>query len=187
MREVNLQTDTKRLEPCEDDPRADVYYLAEKIGIHQLYALVVQLRGEPEPREDDKGCSNCMYSGRPTYKSPCSECHDNSQWEMKSFSRSHENDTECEDAVSRNEFLKRIEPYNTSCKMDKALYNFAFNKIISCSSATPKARTGKWLINSDGYYPYCSECKAEPKSGEMTDFCPNCGADMRGEQDEPDK
>lgn len=38
-------------EPC-DDPRADVYYLAEKIGIHRLYALVVELRGEPEPCED---------------------------------------------------------------------------------------------------------------------------------------
>ena len=38
-------------EPC-DDPRADVYYLAEKIGIHRLYALVVELRGEPDPCED---------------------------------------------------------------------------------------------------------------------------------------
>ena len=38
-------------EPC-DDPRADVYNLAEKIGIHRLYALVVELRGEPEPCED---------------------------------------------------------------------------------------------------------------------------------------
>ena len=38
-------------EPC-DDQRADVYYLAEKIGIHRLYALVVELRGEPEPCED---------------------------------------------------------------------------------------------------------------------------------------
>lgn len=38
---------------------------------------------------------------------------------------------------------------------------------------------GEWIINSDGYYPYCSECRMEPKSGDMTDFCPNCGADMR--------
>ena len=45
---------------------------------------------------------------------------------------------------------------------------------------TPEPRRGKWLINSDGYYPYCSECKAEPKSGEMTDFCPKCGAKMEG-------
>lgn len=36
----------------EYDPKPDIYYLAEKIGIHRLYALVVQLRGEPEPCED---------------------------------------------------------------------------------------------------------------------------------------
>lgn len=40
---------------------------------------------------------------------------------------------------------------------------------------------GRWLINSDGYYPYCSECKEEPKHGEMTHYCPNCGARMDGE------
>lgn len=39
-------------------------------------------------------------------------------------------------------------------------------------------QTGRWLINSDGYYPYCSECKEEPKSGIMTHYCPNCGAKM---------
>ena len=42
---------------CEDDPRADVYYLAEKIGIHRLYSLVVDLRGEPEMR-------HCVSCGR---------------------------------------------------------------------------------------------------------------------------
>ena len=37
---------------------------------------------------------------------------------------------------------------------------------------------GKWLINCDGYYPYCSECKEEPKGGNMTKYCPHCGAKM---------
>ena len=37
---------------------------------------------------------------------------------------------------------------------------------------------GRWLINSDGYYPYCSVCKEEPKSGIMTHYCPNCGCRM---------
>ena len=37
---------------------------------------------------------------------------------------------------------------------------------------------GKWLICSDGYYPYCSECRNEPKSGIMTKYCPECGAKM---------
>lgn len=49
---------------------------------------------------------------------------------------------------------------------------------------TPSRPKGHWIINADGYYPYCSECKTEPKSGDMTDFCPSCGADMRGKQDE---
>lgn len=43
---------------------------------------------------------------------------------------------------------------------------------------------GRWLINSDGYYPYCSECKEEPKSGIMTHYCPNCGAAIDGKRKE---
>lgn len=46
----------------------------------------------------------------------------------------------------------------------------------------PTAEKARWLINPDGYYPYCSACLAEPQSGVMTDFCPNCGADMRGKR-----
>ena len=37
---------------------------------------------------------------------------------------------------------------------------------------------GEWLINPDGYYPYCSECKEESRSGYMTKYCPECGAKM---------
>lgn len=39
-------------------------------------------------------------------------------------------------------------------------------------------KQGEWLIGSDGYYPYCSECKEEPKGGNMTTYCPSCGAKM---------
>lgn len=39
--------------------------------------------------------------------------------------------------------------------------------------------TAEWLIYCDGYYPYCSHCKTEPRSGIMTDFCPTCGYKMR--------
>lgn len=34
------------------------------------------------------------------------------------------------DLISRSELLKRLEEWNTSDEMDKALYNFAFNRII---------------------------------------------------------
>ncbi len=43
---------------------------------------------------------------------------------------------------------------------------------------------GHWIISCDGYYPYCSECTKEPPGKEMTDYCPNCGAKMDGEEGE---
>lgn len=39
----------------------------------------------------------------------------------------------------------------------------------------------EWLICADGYYPYCSRCGKEPKNGELTNYCPDCGARMDGE------
>lgn len=41
-----------------------------------------------------------------------------------------------------------------------------------------KVKHGNWIICSDGYYPYCSVCHSEPKTGEMTKYCPECGAKM---------
>ena len=38
----------------------------------------------------------------------------------------------------------------------------------------------KWEICSDGYYPYCSNCTERP-NGELTKYCPNCGARMDGD------
>lgn len=40
----------------------------------------------------------------------------------------------------------------------------------------------EWKINPNGWYPYCSNCGEEPRGGFMTNFCPECGVDMRGEK-----
>lgn len=45
-------------------------------------------------------------------------------------------------------------------------------------------RHGRWIINCDGYYPYCSECKVEPDRGKMTPYCPICGARMDGVEED---
>lgn len=42
--------------------------------------------------------------------------------------------------------------------------------------------TAEWKINPDGWYPYCSNCGNEPRGGFLTNFCPECGVDMRGEK-----
>lgn len=57
-------------------------------------------------------------------------------------------------------------------------------KLAGYRQAESEKRKGHWLINSDGYYPYCSICNNEPKSRIMTDYCPNCGAYMKGESND---
>ncbi len=58
-------------------------------------------------------------------------------------------------------------------------YGEAINLIQNQPAAdVQEVRRGNWIINSDGYYPYCSECGSEPKSGELTLYCSYCGAIM---------
>lgn len=58
-------------------------------------------------------------------------------------------------------------------------YAAAFSEIRKLPAAdVARVVRGRWLINSDGYYPYCSVCKEEPKNGIMTHYCPNCGCKM---------
>lgn len=59
----------------------------------------------------------------------------------------------------------------------------ALDDVRLAINSEPDARVapvvhGHWSINSDGYYPQCSNCMREPESGKMTKFCSNCGAEM---------
>ena len=69
------------------------------------------------------------------------------------------------------------------------------NKITDRIKSAPTAdvvevRHGEWKIESDpindpkGYFIriVCSECGL--KTGQKSNYCPNCGADMRGKKDE---
>lgn len=61
-------------------------------------------------------------------------------------------------------------------------YRPAYSKLIVINGDIIK--NARWEICSDGYYPYCSNCKSEPKNGVMTKFCPSCGARMLGCENE---
>ena len=62
-------------------------------------------------------------------------------------------------------------------------------RILDIPSAEPERKTGKWIYDTervagDGwtYSQYhCSECGFQVIGG-LAKFCPNCGADMRGEE-----
>ena len=132
-------------EPC-DDPRADIYYLAEKIGIHRLYALVVELRGEPEP---------------------------------------------CEDAVSRAELLHIFEEncypvHYDHNSIDVGMTLPGIVEVLNiATSVTPKRKTGKWeRIPYSFAGGYRCSCCGQKTIENVWNFCPNCGADMRGKQND---
>lgn len=50
-------------------------------------------------------------------------------------------------------------------------------------SAEPQRMKGKWITISDGYVDVvkCDQCGKT--TDDISNFCPSCGADMRGEQD----
>ena len=60
-----------------------------------------------------------------------------------------------------------------------------FSEIIALPPAESERKKGKWIWDDEGYH--CSECwfHAHGNTLECMDgtyrFCPNCGADMRGE------
>lgn len=111
--------------------------------------------------------------------------------------------------ISRQGMLNRLEEWNTDDPTDKALYNFAWNRIIEqptielrceeCEAFNktrllipqPERKKGKWIMKYKGsaVTSYkCSECGRTVKDDTGYDvskdypFC-HCGADMREDQD----
>ena len=73
------------------------------------------------------------------------------------------------------------------------------NRCVSCGEVIPEGsqvckecevsteiKVGMWVINPDGWYPYCNQCGYEPErptsqKDNRTPYCANCGAKMRKE------
>lgn len=62
-------------------------------------------------------------------------------------------------------------------------YNNGYEKGYNDGVSTVRG-VAKWIISSDGYYPYCSNCKTDPGGGRLSKFCPECGFSMIGDNDE---
>ncbi len=68
--------------------------------------------------------------------------------------------------------------------------DLAISVIAEFPSAEPERKKGKWIEQDDGWdgvYYECSCCKEAftlldgTPSDNLYNFCPNCGADLRGE------
>lgn len=99
----------------------------------------------------------------------------------------------CEDAVSREDAIRWVK---TECNpYGKPTLDFESGKKVieylkSMPPVTPKRKKGKWkkaYLDHEAfgerpkifYCSVCNQCIICP-----TNFCPSCGADMRGDADE---
>ena len=83
----------------------------------------------------------------------------------------------CEDAVSRKSVIAIIQNHWWNCRdIDKLV-----NELPPVTPQEP--RKGHWedIKNKNGTViaARCSRCGKSPKHAIKSDFCPNCGADMR--------
>ena len=79
--------------------------------------------------------------------------------------------------IVREECCSKCTEICDTCHVDKAIERIK----AECKMAT--THKGKWThIDIRNYKAMCSECHVW--SPVMGNYCPNCGADMRGEDDE---
>ena len=85
------------------------------------------------------------------------------------------------DTISRQaaiDAIKEIYEWHDNVTKERIIEHFK-----QLPSAQPERIRGRWIEKPHVYgVAYCSLCDYELHTND-TNFCPNCGADMRGEQD----
>ena len=81
------------------------------------------------------------------------------------------------DLIDRKAVIDSLSIYG-----DKKTLDEVYERIVKITTSHPKA--GHWGTSTKNYFFVCSECDARIR--EQYNYCPNCGADMRGGKDEID-
>ena len=131
-------------------------------------------------------CQSCKHLNEDT--EICLECeYDGTTRGMTRF----EKQESCEDAISRQEAIKSmndleqedIEQYG--CSIPEGFDGKrAIEALQSLPSFTPKQKMGHWVPTDKTWVGIneCSICGYRKDVHHKMDFCPSCGADMRGEE-----
>lgn len=78
------------------------------------------------------------------------------------------------------EFTVMLNDFYGDFKNIEVIGNLHDNPELLGNEMSITSLNSRWLISSDGYYPYCPKCHYRP-NGELKRFCANCGMDMLGE------
>ena len=99
---------------------------------------------------------------------------------------------ECEDAVSRADMLdvyaELYDIFDDSTGIIKQLHK-TFDKLRELPSVVPKHKKGEWMPETDEVDAFwvCSACGFPSEASAaniLYNYCPNCGANLRGVMDE---
>ena len=96
--------------------------------------------------------------------------------------------TRCsDDTISRQAVIDLLKQMRKDGDMVPWEGKNVFDRIRKLPPAQPKRKKGQWIDKSNGIegaWNYCSVCGEQ--AIDLYDFCPNCGADMRGNEDGAD-
>ena len=96
----------------------------------------------------------------------------------------------CDDCISRQALIEKATSWDKHFADSERCVSLT--EIQNAPSVKPQRPSGKW-VNNIHDIPICDQCGyMTPYDRAIDDyeygnFCPNCGADMRGEEDEDDK
>ena len=89
--------------------------------------------------------------------------------------------------IDADALMERLKAWDTNDAIDKALYNFALNRVLEAPTVEPERKTGRWIPHDCLGSPsidkdVCSCCGQRfyqiAETGCEWNFCPNCGARM---------
>ena len=86
--------------------------------------------------------------------------------------------------ISREEVERLLIKWFTQCTEEEF---FDLKKAVDELPTIESRPKGKWIKNEYFWYYHCSVCKEDnllytDESNALSNYCPNCGADMRGEE-----
>ncbi len=140
-------------------------------GISEAYKMAMKaLEQQPSDSNISDPCDGCRYELNSTNGNPCYSCGKYKLTEQQPS----------EDCISRQAVINTIF-YKSDNTCDVVLSTDLMDRIKHLPSVTPQPKKGKWIYKwMKGQF--CSEC--DEQSVWKFNYCPNCGAYMRGEEDE---
>ena len=88
-----------------------------------------------------------------------------------------------EDAISREAVLKKIAQFSVEEGLGVRVQPL-YSDVCNMPSVTPSRRKGNWMLNKEkSHFFDVYECSNCGKISGLTNYCPNCGAEMESDKD----